>query len=94
MNEKKNNKFLKFQSKSLIIYIYSLSNNLIKEILLKMRINFMVTNDIRKASLIIGLKKHLKKNLRLLSFSKRKNILVYSINQISYYQLRKLIDYI
>ena len=94
MNEKKNNKFLRLQSKALIIYTYSLSNNLIKEILLKMRVNFILTNDIRKASLIIGLKKHLKKNLRLLSFSKRKKILLYSINQISYYQLRKLIDYI
>ena len=59
-----------------------------------MGLNFILTNDIRKASLVIGLKKHLKQNLRLLKFSKQKNISLYSINQISYYQLRKLLDYI
>jgi stage III sporulation protein SpoIIIAA len=79
------------KSKTLIIYPYSLSNNLLKEILSKMRLNFSLTNDIKKATLIIGLKKYLKQNLKLIEFCQQKNLQIYSINQISYYQLNQLL---
>jgi hypothetical protein len=65
INQAKDEKFLKLKSKKLVIYPYSLSNNLLKEVLLKMGFKFVLTNEIRKASLIIGLKKHLKQNFKL-----------------------------
>jgi stage III sporulation protein SpoIIIAA len=72
INQEKDEKFLKLKSKSLVIYPYSLSNNLLKEILLKMGFKFVLTNEIRKASLIIGLKKHLKQNFKLINLAKHK----------------------
>jgi acyl carrier protein len=62
-------KALMIESKKLVIYPYSLSNNLLKEVLLKMGVKFVLTNDIRKANLIIGLRKHLKQNLKLKIYS-------------------------
>ena len=56
MNQLKDKKYLKLESKKLVIYPYSLSNNLLKEVLLKMGLKFVLTNEIKKASLIIGLK--------------------------------------
>jgi hypothetical protein len=67
---------------------------LLKEILLKMGFKFVLTNEIRKASLIIGLKKHLKQNLNLINLAKIKNIPIYTVNQGSFYQLSKLIQYL
>ena len=82
------------ESKKLVIYPYSLSNNLLKEVLLKMGIKFVLTNDIRKANLIIGLKKHLKQNFKLISLAKQKDIPIYSLNQVSFYQISKLIQFL
>ena len=94
INQPKDEKSLKLRSKKLIIYPYSLSNNLLKEALFKLGIKFILTNDIRKASLIIGLKKHLKQNFKLKNLAKQKNIPIYSLNQLSFYQLTKFINYI
>ena len=94
INKVKDKKSLKLKSKKLVIYPYSLSNNLLKEVLLKMGLKFVLTNEIRKASLIIGLKKHLKQNFKLTSLAKQKNIPIYSLNQISFYQISKLIQFL
>lgn len=94
INKLKDKKSSKLQSKKLVIYPYSLSNNLLKEVLLKMGLNFVLTDEIKKASLIIGLKKHLKQNLKLTNIAKQKNIPVYALNQVSVYQLTKLIQFI
>jgi stage III sporulation protein SpoIIIAA len=94
VNQLKDEKSLKLKSKKLIIYPYSLSNNLLKEVLLKMGFKFVLTNEIRKASLIIGLRKHLKQNFKLISLAKQKNIPIYSLNQISFYQVSKLIQFL
>ena len=80
--------------KSLIIYCYSLSNNFLKEVLSKIGVKFCFTNDLTKASLILGLKKNLKKNLPLKDLAKQKKIPIYSLNQISIYQLTKFIKMI
>ena len=90
VNQLKNENSLRFKSKSLIIYSYSISNNLLKEVLFRMGINFVLTNEIRKASLIIGLKKHLHKNISLIQIANRYSIPIYSFNSISYYQLVRL----
>ena len=87
-------KSLQVKSKKLIIYPYSLSNNLLKEVLLKMKFKFVLTNEIRKANLIIGLKKHLKQNFKLITLAKQKNIPIYSLNQVSFYQVSKLIQFL
>lgn len=94
INKIKDKKSFKLKSKKLVIYPYSLSNNLLKEVLLKMGLKFVLTNEIRKASLIIGLKKHLKQNFKLTSLAKQKNIPIYSLNQISFYQISKLIQFL
>ena len=94
INKVKDKKSLQLKSKKLVIYPYSLSNNLLKEVLLKMGFKFVLTNEIRKASLIIGLKKHLKQNFKLTSLAKQKNIPIYSLNQISFYQISKLIQFL
>jgi stage III sporulation protein SpoIIIAA len=92
VNQQKNEK--SFKLKKLIIYPYSLSNNLLKEVLFKMGFKFMLTNEIRKANLIIGLKKHLKQNLKLRNLAKQKNIPIYTLNQISFYQISKLVQFL
>jgi stage III sporulation protein SpoIIIAA len=94
VNQVKDEKSLKLNSKNLVIYPYSLSNNLLKEVLLKMRFKFVLTNEIRKASLIIGLKKHLKQNFKLINLAKQKNIPIYTLNQVSFYQVSKLIQFL
>lgn len=82
-------KFLS-RPKNLVIYTYSISTNLLKEILLKLGIKFTFTTIIKKASIIIGVKKDLRKNLKLNYLAKQKNIPVYSLNKLSFYQLAKL----
>lgn len=94
MNQLKNSTSLKLQQRKLIIYPYSLSNNLLKEVLLKMGFKFLLTNEIKKANLIIGLKKHLRQNLKLITLAKQKNIPIYAINQVSLYQITKLVNFI
>lgn len=94
MNQAKDEKSLNLKSKKLVIYPYSLSNNLLKEVLLKMGFKFVLTNEIRKASLIIGLKKHLKQNFKLTSLAKQKNIPIYSLNQLSFYQISQLLQFL
>ena len=94
INQLKDEKALKLKSKKLIIYSYSISSNLLKEVLLKMGFKFVLTNEIRKAELIIGLKKHLKQNFKLTYIAKQRNIPIYSLNQISFYQVSKLIQFL
>jgi stage III sporulation protein SpoIIIAA len=94
INQTNKEKSIKLKSKKLIIYPYSISNNLLREVLLKMGFQFVLTNEIRKANLIIGLKKHLKQNLKLIELAKQKKIPIYSLNQISFYQISKLAQFI
>ena len=94
VNQTKDKKSLRLKSKKLVIYPYSLSNNLLKEVLLKMEFKFVLTNEIRKANLIIGLKKHLKQNFKLISLAKQKDIPIYSLHQVSFYQVSKLIQFL
>lgn len=94
INQANDEKFFNLKSKKLIIYPYSLSNNLLKEVLLQMGLKFVLTNEIRKASLIIGFKKHLKQNFKLINLARQKNIPIYSLNQLSFYQISKLIQFL
>lgn len=94
INKLHDQQILTLKSKKLIIYSYSISNNLLKEVLLKMGFKFVLTNEIRKAGLIIGLKSHLRQNFKLVSLAKQNNIPIYGLNQINFYQLSKLIKFL
>nr|QXM17905.1 hypothetical protein Ycf45 [Chaetoceros laevisporus] len=80
--------------KKLVIYSYSLSYNLIKEVISKFNVDIMLTKELKKASLIIGLKKHLQQNQKLQKIAKQKNIPIYGVNRSSIYQIAKLIQFI
>ena len=81
---------LPLKPETFTVYTYSISNNLLKEVLLRMGITFTLTNEIRKANIIIGLKKHLNKNVNLIRFASKHRIPIYSFNYISYYKLVRL----
>jgi len=68
------------KTKKLLIYTYSLSNNLIKEATRKLGLKVLLTKEIKQASLVIGLKKHLKQNLKLKKLAKQKNIPIYTVH--------------
>ena len=82
------------QQKRMVVYSYSLSCNLLKEIISKLKLNITLTKEIKKASLIIGLKKHLQQNHRLQHLATQKNIPIYGVNRNSIYQITKLIQFI
>ncbi|MBN2835770.1 MAG: AAA family ATPase [Candidatus Delongbacteria bacterium] len=92
INGVKNHHSSQIESKKLVIYPYSISNNFIKEALSKLNVQFVVTNDIQKASFIIGCQKHLKQNLKIKQLAQEKQIPVYSVNQVSIYQFLKVIQ--
>lgn len=90
INQTNNNNKLQSGTRDLVIYSYSISNNLIKEAFSKLGIKFKLTNIIREASIIIGLKESLKQNLQLKEFAKYKQIPIYSLNKLSLYYFLKL----
>lgn len=81
------------KNSTLIIYPYSLSKNLIREILTKFGNKIIITNHIQQANIIIGLKKHLRQNFRLKNLAHRRNIAIYTINQRSIYQIMRLLQF-
>jgi len=54
----------------------------------------VLTKEIKKASLIIGLRKYVQQNRKLQKLAKLKNIPIYGINRSSIYQVAKLIQFI
>ena len=79
-------------SKTLIIYPYSISSNLLKEIFVKLKIKCLITNNIKKASFVIGLKKKLKQNFKLKELANKKKIPIFALNQVSIYRFIKIIN--
>ena len=94
LNSNKTNNPNKLKQKTLVIYAYSLSSNLIKEVISKLEVNLVLTKEIKKASLIIGLRKYVQQNRKLQKLAKLKNIPIYGINRSSIYQVAKLIQFI
>jgi hypothetical protein len=87
-------KSLKLKPLTLIVYPYSLSKNLIREILLKFGDKIIFTMQVKQANLIIGLKKHLRQNFRLKNLANKQNIPIYAINQRSIFQIMKLLEFL
>jgi stage III sporulation protein SpoIIIAA len=90
VNQFKKENIFQINSKTLVIYSYSISNNFLKEVLLKIGVKFTLTINIRKASLIIGLKRQLRQNFKLKELASKKKIPIYSLNQLSIYELTRL----
>lgn len=81
-------------STSIVIYSYSISSNFLREVFNKLGLDFVLTNNIKKAHVIIGLKNYLQQNLKLKELAKKKKIPIYSFNQVSLYQLVKFLKFI
>ena len=94
LKKKSNILSLQLNSKQLVIYPYSISINLLKEILLKLGFQFILTNKIQKASLIVGLNKNLQQNFKLIQLAKQNCIPIYSITKVSFYQISKLAHFL
>ena len=93
-NSLKTNKLLHEFKKNLVIYSYSISKNFLKEVFLKANVKFTLTNDLQKASVILGLNKHLQQNPNMNQVANEKKIPIYSFNQVSIYELTKFIKVI
>ena len=81
------------KTKKLFVFIYSISPNLIYEILKKLKFQVIVTKEIQKTSLIIGSPSKLKENVRLRNLSKKYNIPIFSITKHNIYQIVNLAKY-
>ena len=82
----------KLERTRLQIYVYSISSNLIKEIVTKIGFNFTLTNEIRKATLIIGLKRHIQENRSLKNISNKFKIPIYVIHQTNVYEIYQILN--
>jgi len=91
-----NNKIQKnnLKTKNLVIYVYSLSYNLVREVLIKFGIKLILTRDIKKANIVIGLKKSIQKNKKLRDLADHHSIIIYAVNRSSTYQIAKLLQFI
>ena len=94
INNEKDLDSIHLKQKKFILYSYSISYNLIKEVILKLKVDIILTKEINKASLIIGLKKYLQQNPRLQKLAKQKNIPIYGLQRSSLYQVTKLIQFV
>ncbi len=94
MDKSKTRNLVTLKNTTLIIYPYSLSKNLIREILIKLGSKIIITTQIKQANLIIGLKKHLRQNFRLKRLADKRNIPIYTINQRSIYQIMRLLQFL
>jgi stage III sporulation protein SpoIIIAA len=94
INRSRNKKSFQIPSKTLVIYSYSMSNNFLKEVCSKINLKFILTTDVKMANVIVGLKKHLKHNLKLKEVARRKNIPIYSFHQLNIYELTRFLKVI
>ena len=89
-----NRGFNNLPPRNLQIYLYSISPNLIREVLSKLDFRVTVTNNIKNSNAIIGLGSSLKKNRKLQKVAQEKNIPIYKVNRNTVYQVVKLIQFI
>lgn len=86
--------FTNLQHKKIKVYLYSLSHNLIREVLSKLDLCVTLTKDVRKANVIIGLRSNLQQNSKLQKLAREKNIPIYKVTRNTVYQVVKLIQFI
>ena len=74
------------------IYIYSVSNNLVKKCSNSLNLDIKITENINEAEVILGLKSHLKDNLLLVLSAKRLGIPIYSIQKNTIPQITQILS--
>lgn len=94
LRNKNLNKVTKITQKPLALYLYSysISNNLLKEIIIKMGVNVIITNTLNNAGLIIGLKRHIRNNIKLTQLAYENKIPIYYVKHNSLYQLFNILE--
>ena len=84
-------KFLGNEKNNLSFYCYSLSTNLLKEAAARLGFYPIMTKNIEDATVVIGLKKHLKQNIKLRKLAQIQGKIIYPINSVSLLQLTKIL---
>ena len=79
------------RSKQFSIYNLSFSNNVMYEAFYNLEKKFTFTNFVRKADVIIALKKHLMRNVKLKKLSQQYYTQIYILDHKSVYQVAKLL---
>ena len=74
------------------IYIYSVSNNLVKKCSNSLNLDIKITENINEAEVILGLKSHLKDNLLLVLSAKKLGIPIYSIQKNTIPQITQILS--
>ena len=74
------------------IYIYSVSNNLVKKCSNSLNLDIKITENINEAEVILGLKSHLKDNLLLVLSAKWLGIPIYSIQKNTIPQITQILS--
>jgi stage III sporulation protein SpoIIIAA len=93
-NFKSNNNSKTFsveKASSLKIYPYSVSNSLIQEACKEIGFNVTIIKEINEATIILGLQKHLKENIKINTFASINKIPVYTINNSTVPQITQII---
>jgi len=80
------------KSDVVLIYIYSVSNNLVKKCSNSLNLDIKITENINEAEVILGLKSHLKDNLLLVLSAKRLGIPIYSIQKNTIPQITQILS--
>lgn len=83
------NKFTLNRNKKFIFYAYSLSTNLIQQASNQIGFEPIFTKDIEQATIILALKKHIKRNIKLKKLAKQKNIPIYTISTNTFQRIIK-----
>jgi len=80
------------KSDVVLIYIYSVSNNLVKKCSNSLNLDIKITENINEAEVILGLKSHLKDNLLLVLSAKKLGIPIYSIQKNTIPQITQILS--
>jgi len=84
--------FQGLKKKKIVIYIYSFSKNLIQEILNRANFEFVLTNKIQNASLIIGSRVQLCQNKKVLKFAQKHSVVLYGLDSSNLLSILKLLS--
>lgn len=82
---------LENEKNKLVFYCYSLSANLLKEAGARLGFIPIITTNIENATIIVGLKKHLKLNIKLRKLAEKEQQIIYPLNSVSLLQLTKML---
>ena len=77
---------------TILIYTYSVSNNLVKTCSKSLNLDITLTENIDEAQIILGLNSHLRDNLGLILNAKKLGIPIYSIQKNTLPQITQILS--